>query len=489
MNLKILFIDANSSWLIQRKDLFDLEQIIPPIGLMYIGTYLKHKFGNLLQVKIINKLMDCPLPPDLRNHLKEYEPDIVGIRGLNIYKKAFHETAKTIKQFNRNIKVIGGGPYVSMNMEEAAKDDHIDYFVSGEGEMVMAQILEKLLNNQKISNIEGLSRREDGRLFKNTQAQPVNNLDDLPFPDYNLISTDRYSNFMSYGYNKRKQGVIFSSRGCPYSCIYCHNIFGKKYRARSPLNIFQEIENLYKNFGIKDFYFVDDNFNFDYRRSMDLFDLIIKNGLKINMYLANGIRGDIIDYTFIDKMVEAGVIWVTFSVETASKRLQKFIKKFINIEKITDNIHYACQKNIMVNCCIMVGFPTETLAEAYQTIEYVKQFKKIIIPMFFSVKYYPNTEIYDLALKNGIKTDKIEDAYAETYHNIKHSQTPLIPQQAFKDIYFEFLNEVFLSKERLLNAVGIQKKFLTEQEILDVYSIFFRKRIKNLEEDVLHYAK
>jgi len=487
--LKILLINADSSWLIKRSDLSDLEQVIPPIGLMYIATYLKYKLKSYVEVKAISRIADCVSQQELISILKEYRPDVVGLRGLNIYKQVFHQTAVVLKQFKSNIIVVGGGPYVTMNLPDAAEDKNIDYFVVGEGEITFCELIEKLLSDQDFSSVKGLAYWNGERLIINAPRNFIEDLDSLPFPDYNLVSVDRYSRFITYGYNRRRQAVMFSSRGCPYECIFCHNLFGKKYRMRSAVNVFQEIELLYNNFGIKDFYFVDDNFNLDYERSVKIFDLIIENSMKINLYLANGIRGDIADRAFIDKMVKAGVIWVTFSVETASPRLQNFIKKFINIPKITENIHYACEKNIMVNCCVMVGFPTETKEEALETIGYLKQFKKLVIPMFFSTKYYPNTQIYDLALRHGIKVADIEHAYKETYHDVRHSGTPLIPRGAFKDIYFKFLNEIFLSRERLVNAIEIQKMFLTNQEILDVYSIFFRKRIKDLDKDVLRYAK
>ena len=487
--LKVLLIDANAFWLIKGKDLLDLEQIIPPIGLMYIATYLKQMFRDQIQVRIVNMVADNVDSESLSSYLKDYYPDVVGIRGLNIYKDVFHQISSAVKKFNKDINVFGGGPYVTMDVHNAANDKNVDYFVIGEGEITFSEIIGKILTGQLFLDAKGLAYINKNELILNEPRDFIEDLDILPFPDYSLISVDKYGKFISYGYNRRRQAVMFSSRGCPYQCIYCHNIFGKKYRARSAQNVFEEMKSLHNDFNIKDFYFVDDNPNLKYQRTMDLFDLVIDSGMKINIYFSNGIRGDIIDRAFIDKMAEAGVIWVDFAIETASHRLQKIIKKFMNLEKIADNIHYTCGKNIMVACNIMAGFPSETKDEALQTIEFLKQFKHIIIPLFFSVKYYPNTEIYDLAIEQGIKIENIEDAYAETYHDVRHSGTPLISKKDFMDIYFKFLKEVFLSKERLHNAIEIQKKFLSEQEILDVYSIFFRKKIKDLNRDVFRYAK
>ena len=487
--MKILLVDANYNWLNKREDLFDLEQIIPPIGLMYIASYLQQKLKGQVEVKIINRIADCNSEEDLLNALKEFNPDVVGIRSLNIYKDVFHETVSTVKQFKDDIVIVGGGPYITMDVESAAKDKNVDYFVIGEGEITFTEIIGKIINGESPLDVKGLAYMKGTNLEKNPPREFIEDLDILPFPDYNLISVDKYSKFVSYGYNRRRQAVMFSSRGCPYKCIYCHNLFGKKCRTRSAQNVFQEIEHLYNNYNIKDFYFVDDNFNLDYKRATEICNLIINSVMKINIYLANGIRGDIVDRELIDKMVQAGVIWVTFSIETASKRLQDLLKKYINLEKISENIHYACEKNIMVNTCVMVGFPTETVDEALSTIEFLKQFKKITLPMFFSVKYYPNTEIHDLAIESGINVDNMLDAYAEVYHDVRHSETPLIDKKAFRNIYFKFLNEIFLSKERMLNALEIQKKYLSEEELLNVYSIFFRKKIKDLEKDVISYTK
>ena len=411
----------------------------------------------------------------------------MGIRSQNIFAKQFHETTKIIKEFKQDTIVVAGGPYITMDFKEVAKDQNVDYFVTGEGEVTFTELVERLLNGQSPLDVKGLAYRDNGKITMNAPRPFIDDLNSLPFPDYNLISIDKYSSFLNYGFNRKRQAIIVSSRGCPYRCIFCHRMFGQKFRARSAQNVFTEIAELYKNFGIKDFYFVDDSFNLDYQRAMDLFDLIITNKMKINMCLI--IRGDIIDHSFIDKMVEAGVICVLYPLETASQRLQKFIKKFVNLEKLADAIHYTCEKNIIVNCSFMVGFPTETKEEALQTIEYLKQFKKIVMPVFNSVKYYPNTEIYDLALQDGIRLGDIRYAHQEPFHDIEHSGTPLIPKSAFRNIQFKFLQEIILSKERLLNAIEIQRRFFTEKEILDFYSLCLKRKVTDLEKDLLRYAK
>jgi len=486
--LKILLIEAQS-YLLTRKHPSDLEIVIPPIGLMYIASYLKGKLGDAIEVRVIKNIVDCISEQSLIDILKNYTPDIAGISGFIIFQKEFHQTAKVIKDFNRQITVVGGGPYVNMDLEEAIKDANIDYFVLGEGEITFSEFISKMLNKESPEDILGLAYRKGGKTVINPPRPFIEDLDSLPFPDYSLISVDKYSKFISYGFYRRKQAVVFSSRGCPYQCIFCHNMFGRKFRARSAENVFKEVEMLYRDYQIRDFQFVDDNFNLDYQRAMRIFELIIKSGMKINIYFPNGLRGDIIDHAFIDRMVEAGTILVLYSIETASERLQKFIKKFADLKKLRDNIHYTCSKGIMVGCYIMAGFPTESKEEALETVEFLKQFKKIVLPVFNSLRYYPNTEVYNIALKEGMPLNNIRDSYREPYHDISKCGTLLIPSLEFRNIHFKFVKEVFFSKERFLNAIEIQRKYSSEKEILDFYSVHLARRIKNIKKDLLAYTK
>jgi len=485
---KVLLIDAQYYCLMGER-FSDLESILPPVGLMYIANYLKHKLKNNIDVRIINRLADCVSEKDLVRILKDYNPDIVGIRGMIVLSKYFHETAKTIKKFKQDMVVVGGGPYVTMDLQCAMEDKNLDYCVIGEGEITFSEIVERILNNQEPKDVKGIAYRDGKRIIMNEPRPYIEDLDSLPYPDYNLISVEKYGRFIGPGFIRRRQASIFSSRGCSYHCIYCNNIMGKRIRLRSAENVFGEIEALHKNFKINDFYFSDDCFNYDYKRAMDIFDLVIKNRMKINIYFPFGIRGDIIDPPFIDKMVQAGVIFVSYSAETASPRLQKLIKKFLNLDKLAENIHYSCKKDIMVSCHAMVGFPTETKEEVLQTIEYLKQFKKTTLFHYHTLRYYPGTEIYNLALTCDIRLSQIKSANEKPFHDITYTGTPLLSKKDFLDFNLKVTWEILLSKERLRNAIKIQEKFLTKQEILDAYSIIFKKRVSDLERDVLSYAR
>src|SRR5262249_24177093 len=159
------------------------------------------------------------------------------------------------------------------------------------------------------------------------RARPqMQDLDRLPIPDYSAVAIDRYCRFLNYGYNRRPMGILFTSRGCPFHCTYCHEVFGKGLRARSAKVVHAEISYLHDTYGIKDFSIVDDNFTVRRPRVEEFTRLLIEHGPKVNLYFPNGIRADSLTPALLEQMRQAGTIYVTYSLETASARLQKLVK-------------------------------------------------------------------------------------------------------------------------------------------------------------------
>ena len=487
--LKILLIDASKNWLAKTDKLSHLEQIVLPVGLMYLSSSLKEALKNQVKTKIISLVADCKTNSDLDIIMKIFQPDVVGIRGMPIHKDAYFEVAKKAKDYSKRTFVIGGGPYATVFPEEALSDKNIDCIAIGEAERTIVELVRNIRENKGLNQIAGIAYRDNNNVVFTTPRPFNKELDSIPFPDYEAIDLSNYSKVITYGYNRRKQAVIVSSRGCPYKCVYCHNIHGKKWRYRSAENVYQEICHLFNNYAIKDFYFVDDNVNLDYKRISRICDLIIESKMKVNIYFANGVRGDLLDEELIDKMAKAGVVWITFALETAVYRLQKLIKKNLNLNKLRNNIEYACKKNIIVNVCFMMGFPTETYTDVMKTIDFVKKLNEIAIPMIFAAKYYPKTEMYEMAVRNGLYNNELlQKSYLDTYHNIHHCETPWITSKQASSLFFIFLRDVFLSKQRIINSMKVIKKYYSENEIKDMYSIFFQKQVKDIEKDILQYA-
>ena len=163
---------------------------------------------------------------------------------------------------------------------------------------------------------------------------------------------------------------LFTSRGCPYKCIYCHDIFAKQFRAHSAERVVEELEYLNKYFGLKDFEFYDDTFNFDKDRTRRICDLIVEKGLKINLYFPNGLRSDRLEKDIVEKMAKAGTKVMCFAIETVSERLQKLLRRNLKFENINNMIQVAVKNGIHAEGFFMLGHPTETKQEMMATIDF-----------------------------------------------------------------------------------------------------------------------
>lgn len=326
-----------------------------------------------------------------------------------------------------------------------------------------------MINNSNKSSIITTSKR--AQIF---------DFDSLPIPDRSLVNYDLYAKYPTETAVKNCI-TIQATRGCPYRCIFCHNIW-KKHVYRSAQSIFDEIK-LYYDMGVIRFGIVDDIFNFNRANSIRFFNLILKSNMKIQLFFPNGIRGDIIDHEYIDLMVAMGTVYIPMAIETASTRLQALTRKHLNIEKLRSNLDYLCTKypDTITGLYFMIGFPTETEEEAIATLEFVTSFKWIHFPEFFVVNIYPGTELVNLALKNGITDEEILRNENSAVYQIPETM-PFRDKSFVIKLRTRFMITYWLRKERLINVLPGQMKVMTEKEITQFYSGFLQQPFNSISE-------
>ncbi|MFW5989722.1 MAG: B12-binding domain-containing radical SAM protein, partial [Desulfosudaceae bacterium] len=269
------------------------------------------------------------------------------------------------------------------------------------------------MKQQTPGTLKGVAFLEKGALVRGGREEFIRDLDSLPRPDYTLIDLNRYTD---HGYTmngvlaEKKHVHIISSRGCPYGCLYCHDIFGKKFRPRSPESFVGEIKWLYYQHGVREFHIVDDIFNLDKKRLREILNRIISSDLKIKIAFPNGIRGDLLDETDIRLLRQAGCYMITFAIETASRRLQKVIKKNLEIDKAMANIELASRAGIITRSFFMLGFPGETVAEIKSTISLAVN-SPLDLVFFFSVVPFKNTGLERLAAREYPRLNSQDSHY------------------------------------------------------------------------------
>jgi amino acid adenylation domain-containing protein len=344
---------------------------------------------------------------------------------------------------------------------------------------------EKSVQNLDFTFLQNLND-PNNEIVVTSPRSSITDLNVLPFPDRTLVDYKKYLRNIGNAPAKNTISII-SSRGCPYHCLFCHKIWPKQHFHRSAENIFQEISNSY-HAGIRRFVFLDDIFNFDLKNSSRLLEMIINHRLEIQLFFPNGLRSDRLTKEYIDLLANAGTVNIDVALESASPRIQKMIRKNLNLEKFQENIDYILKKypQIILELEMMIGFPTETEEEALTTYELLKSLKWVHFPNLNILKIYPNTDISRIAIENGVSEELINRSSGMAYHEIPET-LPFSKEFAlqYQSIFF---SEYFFSKERLLHVLPAQMKVLTEDELVKKYNSYLPLDIKSFN-DLLEFSR
>ncbi len=423
--------------------------ITPPLGIMYLASYAKQIRGDesmLLDLRFSKK----PLH-DVYDAIRTFKPDIVGISAITLEAELIHHISRITKKVSETIPVIVGGPHATTFPEKVLADERIDIAVIGEGEETFVELLNAIEHADKLSNVNGIAYKEDGIIACTPPRPFISELDNRPFPAWDKINLKNYANVKSGSATRiRPYMVLFTSRGCPFRCTYCHNIFGKKFRARSAQDVLEEIKTLIREYDIKDFEIMDDTSNFNKVRLKEILNMVVSLGKDIKLSFPNGIRADIVDEELIKLMRQAGTDEITIAIESASPRIQRYIKKNLNLENANKAIDMAVKTGMFVKGNFMLGFPTETEQELRATIDFACN-SRLHVAAFFVVVPFEGTELAMQMEKEGKIRPMIDykdyDYYAMPFNG------STIPDERFFQLYRYAYARFYANPWRLLRIL------------------------------------
>lgn len=344
---------------------------------------------------------------------------------------------------------------------------------------------EKAASHIPFTSIIGIESGKEDEIMVTPPRLHIQAFDALPMPDRSLIDLGKYKNRIGMA-SVSDCISLQATRGCPYECLFCHKVWSKKHVFRSSENIFDEV-SYYYNRGVRNFAFIDDCFNLNKKNSSHFFELVLKNKLDLQIFFPNGLRGDLLTSGYIDLMVKAGTRGINLSLETASPRLQKLIKKYIDIDKFKEVMDYIAGKHpqVILEIATMHGFPTETEEEAMMTLDFIKSIKWLHFPYIHILKIYPNTEMETLALEHGITREDILASKDLAFHELPH--TLPFPKSFTREYQADFLNNYFLLKERLKQVMPVQMKVLSSEAMVEKYNTYLPQDIRSVR-DIIEFA-
>jgi radical SAM superfamily enzyme YgiQ (UPF0313 family) len=364
------------------------ELLNPPLGLLYLGAVLRERGHHVLVVDL--KLQ--PAEFDAPAHLRPFAPDAIGLSAFSPDAADLARVARVLRNEFPQIPLIVGGPHATSDPAGALGDGVIDYAVVGEGEVTFAELLDRLPDDA--ADVPGVVTRRNGELRRASAREPISDLDTLPYPAWDMIDVAAFRRFHgATPVGKRPYMPVFTSRGCPFGCTYCHRIFGKTFRGRSAQSVVGEIVVLREQFGIETIEICDDIFNLQPERAIAICDGIAARAPGTRLSFPNGLRVDVMTPEVLAAMKRAGAYFISYAVETATPRLQKMVCKNVDLDKARAMIARTVQAGIFTNGFFMMGFPTETEADVRRTIDFALSTRLHSMSAYIFVPF-PNSEIY-----------------------------------------------------------------------------------------------
>lgn len=455
-----------------------------PIGILYLASVAQESFPDI-DFRIFHTLTSNQPKEDIESLISSFEPDLIGLRALSVAQDFFKNAVGWIRALNPKISIIAGGPYPSASFNELLPSCEVNLIVIGEGESTFVNLIKRTRENGVLPmDLPGTAVLANKQVKVNSPQPALENLNTIPFPDYNLLNLNDYADIctQSYYQNASKCASIYASRGCPYSCFYCHQLFGKMIRKRSAENVVAEMREHVEKRGIKHFDFVDDIFNVPKDIAKKTLSLIAKELPGVRLNFPNGLRADQLDEEILDLFEEAGTVQMSLALETASPRLQKMIGKNLNVDRARKYFRAASERFIVRLFC-MIGFPTETYEEAEMTIRFVEELGCVSFPILSIVRVFEGTALFNI----------LQPTKEETLALLSQEHLPCTPKFLFDDSFYGniFPKEKVPLKSRDINGLRLRwvktlnnpqrikqahqilQKYLNNEEIIRFYRVYY----------------
>ncbi len=389
--------------------------VSPPLGLAYIASVLRK--SN--EVRIIDA------PPlgytyhDIESEVAGFHPDVVGVTAMTATIRDALETARIAKAASK-ATVMLGGVHPTIMPHETLENTAVDIVVRGEGEKTITELI-PALERGKISRVRGISFRKGKKIYHNKPMPLIDDLDSIPFPSRDLLPMGKYRQHLGH---PTSFATMMSSRGCPYSCIFCTKaLYGSVYRMRSPENIISEMVEVREKFNTKEIVFYDDNFSARRERVVRLCDEIIRKDIKIKWKCEA--RVNLVDRQLLEKMKETGCYLIAYGVETGNQNLLDAMKKGITLSQIRSAFKETHKAGIETLAYVMIGMPGETRETIQKTLDFILEIEPGYVQMGLATPY-PMTELYDIAKKKGL----IEGVDWSEFSYTGDSATPVMRTEA-----------------------------------------------------------
>lgn len=387
--MDVLFIRAH-----KRKRHSHPENVRAPLDVGYTASLLESKGHKTHFIDMKVRFHNLKMIKSKTDRLK---PDLVLIKSQTPSFNLTLKLARKLKDSSQRLRLGVFGQHATVMPDSFLFDDSpVDYCLLGEPEAVVGRLVGAIDGNGDVSQIPGLALWQGGQVQRQGTRQLVTDVDNLPRPKHEWFLDGCYRDYLPISVRgKKKYGYILSSRGCPYSCIYCSPTlrvsYGDNFRTRSAAGVVDEMEFLREQ-GVNVIVFKDDLLTFSKQHVLDICHEIRRRDLQVKWFAQT--RADALDSELMRSMKLAGCETVGIGVESGSTRILKLLNKEETKEDIRRGFEIARRQGMKTVGFFMLGNPTERGEEMMATLKFCKELRPNMIQVAFFTPY-PGSQAYE----------------------------------------------------------------------------------------------
>ncbi len=444
----------------------------PPLGVMSLSAVLKRAGHECVLFDQAN-----PETPDalIAGEVRRQKPDLVGLSFLSSTSYPYAKIlARRIRAEAPKARIAMGGLFASVNAERVKMQcPEVDYVCRGDGEQLILDLLERLDDPDTVAGVTWAEKR--GRMRHNPDRPFETNLDQWPFPDREGIPLDYVESMpldVPAVLSLDRFTTMQTSRGCPFSCIFCDipPFCGRRWRPRSAAHVLAELRHLQER-GYRSTYFVDDHFLLQPRRVEEICSGIVEQRIGIRWGCEG--RADAAGRKLFPAMARARCRALMFGIESGSPTVLERLGKRQKPEEVAATVAAAKNAGIeIVHGFFIVGAPDETEKDMRQTFRFAERLR-IDSFAFNRLCVYRGTPLWKEYVQRGLVDDD-----ADWYKYIKCSSVDpsVLSGEEIHRIRSEEMRKLIVYKftRRPLQTFRLLRLFLRHMSLRNVIYLLIK---------------